>query len=395
MKKPVLRSQLPNISLEEFRKMIATLPAEKLATIPPEKLPEDIPMSIISEAPLFVQPVVETLLLERNSYALRTRQIIKEGFGTEGLDALDVAKRTGEKANLRVFATKLLELKQLRQRGERMKAREADKLLSNYLRNIDKLLPDILTEHNQIIKGIRALKKPIKLSPYLNATIEQSLSRLEEQREMIDKFLADYYSEKISVAHVIMQRRLQTMDEQESEQTQMAAQVEEMRSELVKLQKRMRLPFGKKRNIEESDLLRKQITQLTAEMKVRKIPVDEAELTLWLDALVESSMNPDALERARMASHMAKKNLLNLLQRYCEQQESSARQVARNPFVQVEPRKVIEYTLKSEQFILNYFQQKRIESTSQLSLAAEIKIDELNQIEKELLQELKKSSFLL
>ena len=393
-RKPTLRTEMPKISLEIFREMIATLPAEKLAAIPPEKLPENIPMSVVNEAPLYVRPVVETLLLERNSLALRTRQIVKDNLGEAGLEALDTAKQTGEKANLRIFATKLLELKQLRQRCVRMDPQEGDKLLTRFLQNIDKLLPDILSEQLQINRGLKALSKKDKLPENLLRMINRAKKRLKEQQEMIGKFLGDYFSEKMTVSHQIMQRRLQAIEAQETEQLRQAEEIERLRSELVTLQKKIRLPFSRRKHSEDADTLRLEITQLSTQMKVGEVPVDEAELTLWLDALVETYLNPAALERAKMATHMAKRNLLFLLQRYCEQQESTARHVARNPFTQIDPRKIIEYTMQSEQFILNYFQQKRIEATNQLSLAAEMKIDEINKIEKELLQELKQSSFL-
>lgn len=393
-KKPTLRTEMPKISLEIFREMIATLPAEKLAAIPPEKLPENIPMSLVNDAPLYVRPVVETLLLERNSLALRTRQTIKDTLGVAGLEALDTAQQTEDKANLRIFATKLLELKQLRQRCVRMEPLEGDKLLTRFLQNIDKLLPDILTEQLQISKGIEALKNTDRLPKNLLRMIDRAKKRLMEQRDMIGKFLGDYFSEKITVSHQVMKHRIHAIEKQEAVQRRLAEEIEEYRSELVTLQKKLRLPFGRRKTAEDSDALRLQITQLSTQMKVGEVPVDETELTLWLDALVETSLNPAALERAKMATHMAKHNLLFLLQRYCEQQESSARHVARNPFTQIDPRKVIEYTMQSEQFILNYFQQKRIEATSQLSLAAEMKTDEIDKIEKELLQELKQSSFL-
>jgi len=393
-KKPTLRTEMPKISLEIFREMIATLPAEKLAAIPPEKLPEDIPMSLVNEAPLYVRPIVETLLLERNSLALRTRQMIKDNLGEPGLEALDTAQQTEDKATLRIFATKLLELKQLRQRCVRMEPLEGDKLLTRFLQNIDKLLPDVLSEQLQIHKGMEALKETGRLPKDLLRLVDRARKRLKEQRDMISKFLGDYYSEKITISHQVMQHRIHAIEEHETEQRHQAEEIENLRSELVTLQKKLRLPFGKRKHIEDSDALRLQITQLSTQMKVSEIPVDETELTLWLDALVETSLNPAALERAKMATHMAKHNLLFLLQRYCEQQEASARHVARNPFVQVDPRKVIKYTMQSEQFILNYFQQKRIEATNQLSLAAEMKTDEIDKIEKELLQELKQSSFL-
>ncbi len=386
---------MPRISLEIFREMIATLPAEKLAAIPPEKLPEDIPMSLVNEAPLYVRPIVENLLLERNSLALRTRTQIKKHLGDTGLEALDTAKQTEDKANLRIFATKLLELKQLRQRCTRLDPQEGDRLLTRFLQNIDKLLPDIISEQQQVNRGLKALKDTGNLPEDLLRMIQRAQKRLKEQRDMIGKFLGDYFSEKMTVSHQIMQHRIEAIEEQESQQRQLAEEIEKLRAELVAVQKKLRLPFGRKKNLEESDALRLRITQLSTEMKTSEIPVDESELTLWLDALVETSLNPAALERAKMATHKAKHNLLYLLQHYCEQQEASARHVARNPFVQVDPKKVIEYTMQSEQFILNYFQQKRIEATTQLTLAAEMKIEELDKIEKELLQELKQSRFLV
>ena len=57
-----------------------------------------------------------------------------------------------------------------------------------------------------------------------------------------------------------------------------------------------------------------------------------------------------------------------------------------------DPEKAIKFVLMSEQFILNYFTKKKNTATAWLSGAAESKIAELDQLQKDILTELRKAS---
>ena len=67
-------------------------------------------------------------------------------------------------------------------------------------------------------------------------------------------------------------------------------------------------------------------------------------------------------------------------------------QIARNPFLQVDAKQAIRFMLMSEQFILDYFSKKRNENTAWISDVAQVKIEDLDLLERDILAELKRSS---
>lgn len=108
--------------------------------------------------------------------------------------------------------------------------------------------------------------------------------------------------------------------------------------------------------------------------------------------IVEASLNEESKVRVVKSLRQARISLYYLLNKFCAAQEASALQIAQNPFIQVNPEKAIKFVLMSEQFILNYFTKKKNTATAWLSGAAENKIAELDQLQKDILVELRKAS---
>jgi len=80
-----------------------------------------------------------------------------------------------------------------------------------------------------------------------------------------------------------------------------------------------------------------------------------------------------------------------LLNAFCEQQEAAAKKIARNPFVQADPKQAIEYMLISERFILDYFAKKRAEVIEWLGNAADNRLQTLEGLEANLGIEMKRN----
>ena len=128
------------------------------------------------------------------------------------------------------------------------------------------------------------------------------------------------------------------------------------------------------------------------EQKSKEIAISENDLTLWLDTIVDVSLHPFTREKSRKVVSDARVALYNLLNKYCMSQEGGAKQIARNPFLQIDAKQAIRFMLMSEQFILDYFSKKRNENTAWISDVAQVKMEDLDGLEKDLLDELKKSS---
>ncbi len=380
---------LPKISMKVFRKMVVNMSPADIMRIPLESLPDDMPVSLVEEVPNEIKPAIEHLMMERNSVALKTRNVISGELGNQGLAAIDLSKQVGDKANMRTLTFKLAEIDEMVERMLEKPCLENDQLLSKFIDNTNKMLPDLLSEQTQTARGIDTLLQEAKLPESLQDTVDIARDKLHNQKRAIDNLLGKYYAERVNIAQGVMTRRIEALEAMEAEQLFTHREIEKYRVELIKKRKRASMPFGKKKNIDAIEELKARINHLSSKMKTNQIPIDSNELTLWLDSIVDASLHETAKQRVAMKIHMARKDLLLLLHSYCEQQESTAMQIARNPFLQIEPEKVIGFAMKSEQFILNYFQEKRAEVTSQISMAASMKMEALLIIERDILKELK------
>ena len=148
----------------------------------------------------------------------------------------------------------------------------------------------------------------------------------------------------------------------------------------------------RKQTADETKELQQRIHELVNEIKASEVVIAESDLMLWLDAIVEASLDDGAKQRITKSLRQARISLYYLLSKFCESQEASALQIAQNPFLQVNPEKAIKFVLMSEQFILDYFTKKKNTATAWLSGAAETKIAELDQLQKSILSELKRAS---
>ena len=143
---------------------------------------------------------------------------------------------------------------------------------------------------------------------------------------------------------------------------------------------------------DETKEVQQRIYDLVNEIKASEVVIAENDLILWLDAIVEASLNEESKQRVINSLRQARISLYYLLNKFCAAQEASALQIAQNPFIQVDPEKAIKFVLMSEQFILNYFTKKKNTATAWLSGAAESKIAELDQLQKDILIELRRAS---
>ena len=140
------------------------------------------------------------------------------------------------------------------------------------------------------------------------------------------------------------------------------------------------------------DKLRQQTNALLSQKQALEVPISETALISWLDVVVDASLTEDKRQGSIALLGRVRMTLFHLLQQFCIQQEAAAMDVAQHPFSQTSPETVIKFLLQSEGFILQYFQNKRLETASWMGDLAESKVDMLGKIEKQLLKELKKNA---
>jgi hypothetical protein len=377
-----------------FRKMVATLSPDELARLPPEKLPDNIPADFVDHAPLSSRGAVENLILAANAHHLQQRLAIQDEYGDEVLTALDHARQTGGTANVKVFRQKLAELEMAHRESRSQEGPKALALLARRVKTLDGLLMDVRTEAAETAQSAKLLRSQ-SATDELRATFTRAADGLHDHAEHIEHLLARYYLIRIAVIQHEMQATVRRVTLLDQEADDLAGQIETQRQALERSQTVWRRAVQRGKANREADELQQRISELVAEQRAREVTISENDLTLWLDAIVDASLHP--FTRQKVAQHIseARMALYTLLTRYCLQQEQSARQIARNPFLQVDPAQTIRFMLMSEEFILNYFARKRNQNTAWISNVAQVKMEDLDKLERDILNELKRSTRLL
>jgi hypothetical protein len=113
--------------------------------------------------------------------------------------------------------------------------------------------------------------------------------------------------------------------------------------------------FRKSRTRQEYKKLQERIAALVDEIKALQVVIVESDLTGWLDAIHDASLNPYSRNRVSKSTQEAHVALRRILTRYCTLQEDTALQIAHTPFLEATAKFTIESLLISEQSTLNYF----------------------------------------
>lgn len=382
----------PTIPMALFRKMVASLPPEALAKLPPEKLPDHIPLDIVEEAPIYSRSAVENLVMAANSFHLGQRLEIQARHGDEVLAALDISKASGHTANLRIFHNKLSELDQWYGEWKQTQHTEVLARLTANIKAVNPLLLDIRAEKIDLQAAVTLLGRQSYRYESYAERFRTALQALKVHITRIEALLAHYYRLRLLVTEIEMQAKTEQIQQLDEHTLTLSLEIDALREQLERSQSLWKRTLRRSSANKEAELLQAQIMALVAQRQANEAAISENDLTLWLDALVDASLHPDV--REQIVTHLGntRTHLYTLLIRYCQQQETSAMQIARNPFLQIDPAQAIRFVLLSEQFILDYFSRKRHQNTAWISDMAQVRIEDLDSIERTILTELKRSS---
>ena len=387
-----MSEKLPRIPIDVFRKMIATLPPDEISKIPPEKLPENIPVDLVDEAPIYSRSALETLILSANSYHLQQRMDLQQRYGDELLEAMDISKTMLNTATLRVFKNKLDDMQKLRKRWHETRNREQRDQLISSIKNMQGQVLDVRAENARLTRALRLLKETRPILQEDAEAIQTSTERLRKGSSYIEQRLAEFFLLRLEALNTEMQQRYKEILSFEEESAILDSEIEGLRAKLERSQSVWKRTFQRDKSNHEMEELQNLISTLVAERQNKEGTISENDLTLWLDTIVDASVHPFTRERVNNVMGIARRALFYLLSKYCAQQEASAMQIARNPFLQIDAKQAIKYMLMSEQFILDYFSKKKSKNAAWISDAAQVKMEDLEKLEKDILTELKRSS---
>ncbi len=380
------------LSLQQFIKLLQKLPPSRIAELPIERLPSNIPADISEKIPMGSRSAVDDLIMTANSFHLKRRMRDQESYGTHVVTALDKAKTASGSANLRVFKNKILLLVEMLQSAQRGTKKIGNDTFVKHISAINNLLIDVRSETISLHESINILQKTNPANNEDKKRFANSLHMLKKETNSVGKILSEYYILRLKVlARAIHQKR--KLIETREETTQLKQrELDDLQSDLKETQTLWNRTMKRKKTVDDTKEVQQRIYDLVNEIKASEVVIAESDLILWLDAIVEASLNEDSKQRVLKSLRQARISLFYLLNKFCASQEASAIQIAKNPFIQVDPEKAIKFVLMSETFILNYFTKKKNTATAWLSGAAENKMVELDQLQKDILTELRRAS---
>ncbi len=388
----------PTLSLDMLAKLARTLSPDELSQIPISKLPAHIPPEVFRGAPHANQAVLHDLLVELE--ASHTHEHVEDlhSFGKEIAGAFQRAESTREPRKGNVIGERLQKLASLLHEWRVSGSTEARTRNASVFRSLheefDQVsdhvaeLRDEVAEFNQAEyvlarKAGKAGAKPSRIS--------QAIELLRRKTTPARSRLSQYYSLRLAVCYQEMKNLKVRIETAHTDQVELDAQIESLRSELDSKQSLWRKALGKYRTSDDYTEIQKQITRLVAEKRVREVIVPEESLQRWLDAIVDTCLDDTSNRLSVKLLPTARSLLYKLLTHYCQQQEASAQQIARSPFVQVNAEDAIQFLLLSEQFLLDYFMRRRQENPFWFSSAVEERRGALDEMAETLMEELKQN----
>lgn len=387
------------LSINEFKEVLSTATIQELQSIPIDSLPRVIPDEIIASVNGEKRKILENIIFDLNMREVNERLQIEASYSSTISNALFYYTDYYGKENFSVMSKKLAELARVYK--EWKEDRQENKRLSmlpriNELNNFVDLLR---SETKSIISAQVTLKEHVQFAKEEDKA--QFYAEIENLRYMIHRNqekMSQYYYLRLLVIGADMRYLSVKIKDSADAVKRIQEKINHFRNDLLKISSNASLfNFSKPKTNPLADKLQHDINELIQEKSSLEVPISETNLIGWLDVVVDASISESDDEKQNIKGTVTLVNkirmtLFHLLQAYCIQQENAAVEVAQNPFSQASPEDFIKYVIKSEEFLLNYFKQKRIETASWMGDLAESKVEALNDIEKNLLKELKRNS---
>ncbi len=375
------------LTLEEFTTMVRELSAAELAKLPLDILPETIPTQLIRNAPAPTRAVLEKMAFAASQAELRVAQRMDQQLGATVLQAMDKAR--GYEADIAISRLnhRMEDLKPTldKWRNGKISHHSMAQSMLTLRDEVRELQAERARQARAEVVLIQALGNPGAFADRLR----KALDGVREVSNRVDRTLGDYLLLQLEVSSADMAEKRTQISESDKVRGALFEEIAELEkhvknggSFVSKL-----FSFGSKK---KEEFLRQQISDLYQRAMNEEWVMAESQLTRWLDVIVDASLYGNS-DEGQNHLRSARLNLFFLLNAFCEQQEAAAKKIARNPFVQADPKQAIEYMLISERFILDYFAKKRAEVIEWLGNAADTRLKSLEGLESNLIVEMKRN----
>lgn len=375
------------LSIEEFVAKVRGMSADEVSKMPIETLPESIPSELIRSSPQPLRGVLEKLAFDMNVHELREQQAIEKAFDNTAAQAMDKAR--GYEADIAIARLRQ-KMADIAPSVEKWRGGKVTHYaMSQTMQSVRDLINDLHAERARLARSEMVLMECLANPDRFAARLQDAIERLRHFAGKVDQTLGEYHALQLEVAAAEMNDKRRQINESDLKKKSLLEDLSALEEQLKRpgsLFSRM-LPWTARKHEEG---IKHQISDLHQRVMSEEWVMAETQLTRWLDSMVDASLygNASATQQNLRAARL---NLFFLLNAFCEQQEAAAKQVARNPFIQVDPKKAIEYMLMSERFILDYFAKKRAEIIEWLGNAADSRLRALENLEVDLITEMKRN----
>lgn len=365
------------MSLPEFRQLLERISAEELRQLPVDSLPDEIPLELVESARDDLRPILEDLSLTVGSRHLQRWGGDRQRFGEKAALALEEADRPHSHELADRFRQAVQDL------ASQWRDRHND--FSTRLERLEPQLDTLREEHGRLVFALQRIDDAIDANGH-ERRLDSGRMRLAEEVEHVERALATYYGLNLAVARSEMRAKREEIDSRQFEDRQIQERIDTLHEKLEKSQGAWRRKLQPSAARRERERLQARIHELTQDLKNRETVIAERDMTRWLDAVVDASLFAKGNEADRVLRD-GRLQLFHLLNHFCAQQESAARQVAQNPFLQLDAQQTIEFLMVSERFIVQYFSRKRSDLTRWVGGEAKRKLGELDKVQGSILNE--------
>ena len=388
----------PHISLDMFRKLVITLSPTELAQLPVHKLPRNIPEEIIGAAPLDMQDLLRDLAVQMEIDQVGTHVEDLDRYGKTLANALQKAETARTLEGHHVLGKTIGELATLLhdwKSSDNLDSRtqttsKFDTLIERFTSATD-LAEDLRTELAEFNRAEYLICTEGRKAGIHRGRLTDAVAQIREKIQPAQEQMSQFNTLRLTLCQQEMNNlRLQVNVEQVN-QDDLQAQIDALHKDLEKRQSIWGKALSKYRSTDDYTEIQQQITRLVAAKNANEIIVPEVALQRWLDSVVDVSLDLTSQQQCANLLPEVRANLFWLLQRYSHQQQSGARQIARNPFTQVNPKNAIEFMLLSERFIVEYFAHKQHDDPFWFGSSIHERREELEKLRSEILTELKEN----
>ena len=372
-----------------FQRIMKRLAPEQIRSFPEHLIPQSIDPEWVARLPDPARrAAIEELMWSRMTAGAEASKRARAQLDPEAyqaLEALDSASTAGAD-RLERRTEDLLE-----QCARAAATRGAQPLDTSALNATRELARDLGQIYGRLCRNRLYLDTVRVEDPQLQTAIRNARSHAASVLDRLEQALGRFHLLEMDLAISDMERYLHECETSATRLQVIDEQIAELRSKLERESRWLRRLLRPQVARHQRQAIRQRIANLHNELRQIEVPISEERLCGWLDVLTESSLLADFGDWQNKAQQM-RPMLYRLLNTYCQQQEGSARRMARQQMSARHAREAVDYYISSERFILDYFTRKRQEITLWLSGAAREKLDTLDRIRDEILRDFRGQS---